>query len=75
VSGRGTTLVRGHTLRGEGAAFARPREGWSSGDRRLYVGTGGPGVALCSCGASSDWLQSGAERRRWHAAHKQEMAS
>ena len=35
--------------------------------------TGGHGIGVCSCGATSEKLPSGAQRRAWHRAHKDEM--
>lgn len=65
-------LVPGHTLKSEGAAFQ-----W---DGRRYVrvyhwGVGGKGKGLCSCGATSKVLDSGAARRRWHKAHREAFSS
>lgn len=61
-------LVPGHMLVREGAAHA-----WN-GDRyeRIFTwGVGGTGKALCSCGATSKVLKTGAARKVWHRQHKQ----
>jgi len=36
-------------------------------------GVSGHGHATCRCGGQSPHLYSGAERRRWHTAHKHEL--
>lgn len=64
-SDRGKTLVRGHTLRHEGAAF-KP-----NGYLSIYDQT--HGHAKCSCGALSESLPSRNARKRWHRAHKEEV--
>ncbi|MGW8430913.1 hypothetical protein ACWGJ9_07285 [Curtobacterium citreum] len=65
-----TTRVPGHELRSEGAAY-------KPGDRRgthLRVHPGwsvsGFGYGLCTCGAKSEQLTSGAQRKAWHHQHK-----
>lgn len=69
-----TNRLAGHGLRSEGKPFQ-----WSSESRRwvrtnaLYGADTGEGMALCSCGTASPMLLSNAERKRWHAAHKQEI--
>jgi hypothetical protein len=67
------TNLPGHALQAEGAAYKR------NGDGDLYRprwnSTGGTGMALCECGETSGVLESGGERRRWHAAHKDEAAA
>jgi hypothetical protein len=63
------TRLPGHTLRQEGGPFVRDRTtgGW-------YHDLGGwKGVGLCSCGATSEVVDSNNARKRWHAAHKQEI--
>ncbi|MET9339247.1 hypothetical protein [Nonomuraea sp. NPDC003804] len=68
------TRLSGHTLRSEGKPFQ-----WSTESRRyvrtntLYGANTGDGVALCSCGTRSPMLHSNAERKRWHALHKDDV--
>lgn len=62
---KGKTLVKGHALVREGAAFE------DDGSHTLYGGTGGVGRAKCSCGVMSPRLGSGRARRAWHAEHKE----
>lgn len=66
----GQTLVPGHALRHEGAAHAVNEDG-----QVVRVWEGRYGRALCSCGALSDLLYSGGERKRWHAQHKADVVS
>lgn len=66
----GQTLVPGHTLRHEGAAYAVNEDG-----QVVRVWEGRYGRALCSCGELSGLLHSGNQRKLWHAAHKAEVAS
>lgn len=63
--------VTGHMLVAEGAAHV-----WNGRryDRRFIWGVGGEGKGLCSCGAVSEVLASGAARKRWHTGHKQAVA-
>lgn len=64
-----STRIPGHALISEGAAH-------DADGRRLYCpnNSGGSGRALCSCGALSEVLPSGAARKRWHAlVHKPVM--
>ena len=61
---RGQTLLKGHTLRREGKPFHL--SGYS-----VQYSTGGH--ARCSCGEYSAWLNSDADRKRWHAVHKEEI--
>lgn len=56
--------LSGHTLLGEGAAYNE------HGSRIGYQGTGGPGMAKCSCGALSPFVISGMKRKQWHRDHK-----
>lgn len=66
-----SALVKGHTLRCEGAPFERIAQGGSIYARRLNNGgVSGTGRALCSCGATSDVLESGGARKQWHREHK-----
>jgi hypothetical protein len=66
------TRLAGHGLLAEGKPFH-----WSTEGRRfvrtdsLYGADTGDGFALCSCGLASQMLHSNAERKRWHAIHKQ----
>lgn len=66
------TRLSGHTLRSEGKPFV-----WSSGRyvrANIALGRDIPeGRALCSCGNASQKLNSDAERKRWHAIHKQQI--
>lgn len=59
----------GHALRSEGKAYGR--NGEPEGPLVCYRGH--IGQALCECGATSEVLWSDAARRRWHAAHKDEL--
>lgn len=63
----GKTLVKGHTLRQEGAAYVEE----SAGTRR----GGWVGFGLCSCGARSEVLDGNNKRKRWHREHKAAMSS
>jgi hypothetical protein len=64
------TRLSGHTLRAEGKPFA-----WSGGRyvrTNIALGRDIPeGRGLCSCGEASQKVKSDAERKRWHAIHKQ----
>lgn len=62
--------VTGHTLRNEGAPFDSYKV-----PLRRSGGVSGRGRALCSCGALSDELVSGAERKQWHRDHKAAIAA
>lgn len=64
MSQKGKTLVKGHTLLFEGQPLGR---------RNLGHGCGGTGIGGCSCGAQSPELTSGAERKRWHREHKENV--
>lgn len=73
----GQTVLPGHGLRGEGAAFVSydcPRcpDGFESGEPSPWPFEG---HALCRCGAESPHLLSGGQRKRWHSAHKDEVRS
>lgn len=71
MSQRGTTIVRGHALRDEGAPYdehGRPRQTADGG-----VQHGGTGHALCECGQLSPLLASDRERKSWHRGHKAEI--
>lgn len=65
--------VPGHTLVYEGAPHVwngrryerAVRDGW---------GVGGEGKGLCSCGATSKVLTTGAARKRWHREHREAVA-
>ena len=59
--------VSGHGLRDEG----KPFELVAGRLRRVWVHEG---LGVCACGASSASLQTDAARRRWHNAHKREVA-
>jgi hypothetical protein len=61
------TALRGHALRGEGAAYIPgEEEPWLR--CRGHIGRG-----LCECGAFSDVEWTHADRKRWHARHKDEI--
>lgn len=62
-----TGPLRGHGLFYEGAAFD------DRGHRVRSQGTGGTGHGLCQCGAKSDTLTSGGQRRDWHRQHKTDI--
>jgi hypothetical protein len=65
------TGIKGHALRGEGAAYYRDAAGKL---RRAATGTGGRGMAVCQCGEVSPELPSGVRRRAWHQdVHKPEV--
>lgn len=64
----GQTLVPGHTLRHEGAPHAVNERG-----QTVRLNEGRYGRGLCSCGALSDLLDSNAQRKWWHARHKDEV--
>lgn len=68
MSARGKTLVKGHTLVREGKPFD------ADGKRIALMGDRRYGHGKCSCGALSVGLHSDARRKRWHAAHKAEIA-
>jgi len=68
------TRLAGHTLKAEGKPFV-----WSQGSGR-YVRANAVhgfdtkgGFAMCSCGEVSQTCYSNAERKRWHAIHKQQV--
>lgn len=70
-----------HGLRNEGAAYTSKTctEGpckTSDGQRiaNPWGGVSGAGHGRCACGAESPHVRSGADRRRWHAQHKAEIA-
>jgi hypothetical protein len=61
LTNKGQTLVKGHTLLFEGQPC-------------LTLRRTGRGPGKCSCGLYSDeGLTSNAARKRWHAAHKEEI--
>ena len=63
------TNLRGHALRGEGM-------GHKPGDEDepwVTIWRGWTGVGLCECGEVSPVLESNADRKRWHIAHKDEI--
>lgn len=60
--------VKGHTLRGEGAAFRNTSGGVVVQER--WYSIAGSGFGLCSCGARSDILDSANQRKAWHRNHK-----
>lgn len=70
-----TERVPGHTLVSEGAAFmcgaacCHGRRGQSY----YYGGVSRAGHGLCSCGALSPYVDSGAARKRWHRSHKDDV--
>lgn len=53
-----------HNLKARGAAFSLPNL------TQVEEGTGGTGVALCTCGWTSEPLPSGRARKAAHAEHK-----
>ncbi len=61
--------LSGHTLRQEGRAFAKDRitGGW------FLLMLSSLGVGLCSCGDTSEELDSNAARKAWHRAHKDQI--
>ena len=78
----GQTLLKGHALRREGAAFSRPRctlhecfehrKHHPDDDQPQHM-QAGAGHALCECGEQSEHLNSKGQRKRWHTAHKDEI--
>lgn len=73
---KGKTLLKGHTLVGEGQRFAsldceQCDPPWPLA---LLRRQGGPGHGRCSCGAVSPHLDSQSKRKRWHReVHKDEI--
>lgn len=67
-------LVPGHTLVREGAPHAWNGKRYEVTHLKGY-GTSGEGKGLCSCGATSPVLTSGAARQKWHRAHKEQIAA
>jgi len=68
-----STEVKGHGLQHEGAPFKRVLGKWVRVN--LRGGVGGEGRGMCSCGAYSPKLNSGAARKRWHRDHKSAVAA
>ncbi|UFU14610.1 hypothetical protein LQK89_02610 [Curtobacterium sp. C1] len=69
---KNSTRLADHELASEGAPY-RPgtRRGQHTRARDLGTYTvAGTGYALCSCGAHSDVLTSGRQRKAWHREHK-----
>lgn len=68
--------MKGHGLMHEGAAFRLvvDKTGQAEVRRVNWRGVGGVGRAYCACGHLSDYLPSGAARRRWHKEHLAEVA-
>lgn len=67
MSRRGQTLVKGHTLLGEGQGYdSNGKRTWTYHPERHVHGQ-------CSCGALSPPLPSNGARKRWHAEHKQQI--
>lgn len=62
------TRVRGHALCREGGAF--DENGTFLGARLFYTTIGGPGRAMCECGALSEVLSTTRQRQQWHREHK-----
>lgn len=61
--------VSGHALWYEGA----PHD--DNGRRIGWQGTHGEGRGVCTCGARSEVLPSGYQRKRWHREHKAAVLS
>lgn len=61
------TNLRGHALRGEGKPYEQ------SDEQPWVLAPCGDGRALCECGATSGHLYTNAARKRWHAAHKEQV--
>lgn len=76
------TRVKGHTLRNEGISRFVSRQcseelclTWAGKFGRSEAPPDArDGHARCSCGAESEHLPSQGARKRWHAAHKAEVA-
>lgn len=66
-----------HGLMGEGAPHHTETDanGHTTVHRTSYLTVGGGGRGLCTCGAFSGVLRSGASRKRWHSKHKYRMAN
>jgi hypothetical protein len=60
--------MNGHGLLFEGAAHVVDETGRVV--RVRWSGVGGYGRGVCRCGAMSDPLNSGNERKKWHREHK-----
>lgn len=70
------TALRGHALRGEGAAYVRRDEDelfWSTDKDPWVKARGWSGVGLCECGEPSPVLDTNNARKRWHADHKDKI--
>lgn len=64
------TRLSGHTLQSEGSPF----EWYDGGEGARWVRSStASGKARCSCGETSGVLSSTGARKRWHAAHKDEI--
>lgn len=64
---KGQTLMKGHTLRHEGAPY-QFLHGTLVLQKSELIGR-----ALCSCGVASEMLTSTRARKRWHVEHKAEV--
>ncbi len=62
--------LSGHTLRYEGKPFVWTANGGRYVRARPFQKDG---VGMCSCGEHSPKLDTDAARKRWHAAHKDEI--
>ena len=68
-----STRLRGHGLLSEGKPYVQ-YQGDEEDARSWHRVHGWPenmGHGVCSCGAASEWLDSDAERKRWHRDHKE----
>lgn len=67
------TRLAGHGLTAEGAAYEGRQH---SLPRRVDWGSlGGPGFALCACGARSESFPNLAARKAWHRSHTDAIAA
>lgn len=67
------TRLSGHELIWEGAPHEKRANGTFSRRGPSWSGVGGTGHGVCTCGASSGELASGAARKQWHREHKQQI--
>jgi hypothetical protein len=68
------TAIRGHGLINEGVGYSPSVPPETLLRRYWYSAHDVNGVAVCRCGAVSPPLPSNAARKRWHKAHKADVA-
>lgn len=69
------SLVKGHALVAEGAAFDKEGDSAKRAKRVRYGTVRGRGRALCECGSVSPPLDSANQRKKWHREHKAEVSA